>query len=198
MQLAHLAAMSAVAISSYLLGSIPFGVIVARFCKVDIQKVGSGNIGATNVFRSLGPTAGVLVFMLDLLKGAAATWLALYYLTDPLWIIIAGGFAVVGHTFPVFLKFKGGRGSATGLGILLAIAPEAFAGAFLLVVIIIAATRYVSLASISVPPLVTIYMFAAHKPLPYSIATLLITMLIIYKHIPNIQRLLSGTERKVG
>jgi glycerol-3-phosphate acyltransferase PlsY len=105
--------------------------------------------------------------------------------------------SIIGHMFPVFLKFKGGRGSATGLGVLLAIAPDVFLGAFILVVIIIGATRYVSLASITVPPLVTIYMYAAQKPFPYSTAALLVTLLIIYRHIPNIQRLLAGTERKI-
>jgi glycerol-3-phosphate acyltransferase PlsY len=130
-------------ILSYLLGSIPFGVIVAKFCKVDIQNVGSGNIGATNVLRTLGPVAGGVVFVLDLLKGTLAAVLAIWLLPSPLWIILASSMSIIGHMFPVFLKFKGGRGSATGLGVLLAIAPDVFLGAFILVVIIIGATRYV-------------------------------------------------------
>ncbi|MBU0687111.1 MAG: glycerol-3-phosphate 1-O-acyltransferase PlsY [Candidatus Margulisbacteria bacterium] len=183
---------------SYLLGSIPFGFVLAKLFKVDIQKVGSGNIGATNVFRTLGPTAGVTVFILDLLKGTLATYIAILMLNDPLWIVISGFAAIVGHMFPVFLKFKGGRGSATGLGVLLGIAPEAFIGAMFLVALIIIITRYVSLASISVSPLVAIYMFAADKPLPYSIAAAIAALLIILKHIPNIKRLIKGTERKIG
>ncbi|MFA4858865.1 MAG: glycerol-3-phosphate 1-O-acyltransferase PlsY [Candidatus Margulisiibacteriota bacterium] len=198
MQCEYLSAILIAVILGYLLGSIPFGVIVAKFSKVDIQKVGSGNIGATNVLRTLGPVAGTIVFILDLLKGTLATWIAMQMLSDPLWIIIAGSFSVIGHMFPIFLKFKGGRGSATGLGILLAIAPEIFLGALILTALIIAMTRYVSLASISVPPLIVLALFLAQAPLPYSIAAVAITVLIIVKHIPNIQRLLAGTERKMG
>lgn len=183
---------------SYLLGSIPFGVIIAKLFKVDIQKVGSGNIGATNVLRALGPVAGGTVFTLDLLKGTLATYSAIRLVGDPLWIILTGVFAIIGHMFPLFLKFKGGRGSATGLGVLLAFAPEAFVGAILLTIIIIALSRYVSLASITVPPIVALYMFVVDKPLPYSIATALVAILIIVKHISNIKRLFAGTERKIG
>jgi glycerol-3-phosphate acyltransferase PlsY len=103
-------------LASYLLGSLPFGLIVAAFWRVDIRKYGSGNIGATNVLRTLGIVPGSLVFALDLLKGTLAVILAANYVTEPLLIVGCGLAAVLGHTFSLFLKFRGGRGAATGLG----------------------------------------------------------------------------------
>lgn len=182
---------------AYLLGSIPFGVLIAKFKKIDIQTSGSGNIGATNVLRSVGLIPGILVFILDLLKGTAATYLAVLYLKEPLLIISVGFAAILGHLFPIFLRFKGGKGSAVGLGVLLAIAPDVFLISFILVALLIALTRYVSIASIFGSVTTVIIMFIFNKPLPYSIVTLFATCLIIYKHIPNIKRLLAGTEPKI-
>jgi acyl phosphate:glycerol-3-phosphate acyltransferase len=184
-------------IASFFLGSIPFGFIVARIWKIDIRRYGSGNIGATNVFRTLGPVAGIFVFVLDLLKGTAAI-LLLAQFTNNHWLIILGGIlAILGHTFSPFLKFKGGRGSATGLGVLLGIAPEIFLIAFIIVACIVALTRYVSLASVLTPPIVLAIFVIQQRPLPYTLAVLSITLLIIYRHIPNIKRLLNKTENKV-
>ena len=183
---------------AYVLGSIPFGLIIARIFNLDIRKHGSGNIGATNVFRTLGPVAGVIVFTLDLLKGTLPVYLAVQITADPWLIILAGLAAVLGHTYSIFMKFKGGRGVATGLGILLGIAPEIFVGALIMGLLIILISRYVSLASICMPPLVTLALILLNKPLPYTIIAGLITVLIIVRHIPNIKRLVNGTERKIG
>lgn len=183
---------------AYVLGSIPFGFIIAGIFNIDIRQHGSGNIGATNVFRTLGPAAGIIVFTLDLLKGTLPIYLALQVTNNPWLIIMAGLAAVLGHTYSIFMKFKGGRGSATGLGILLGIAPEIFLGAFIMVMILILVTRYVSVASLVTPPLVTLAFVLLNKPLPYSIVAGLITVLIIIRHIPNIKRLAAGTERKIG
>lgn len=182
----------------YLSGSIPFGWLVGRIYNIDIQKQGSGNIGATNVYRTIGPIAGWSVFILDMLKGSLPVLAALIATKDPLITVLTGLAAVLGHLFPVFLKFKGGRGSAVGLGILIVIAPDIFIITMLLVVAIIALSRYVSLASISGAVFVSLLMALWHKPLPYLAAAIIIAVFILVKHIPNIRRLIAGTERKFG
>lgn len=187
-----------VLILGYLLGSIPFGVIISSIYRIDITKVGSGNVGATNVLRAIGILPAAIVFALDLLKGALAVYLAIIVLGDPLLIVLTGIAAILGHMFSIFLKFKGGRGASTGLGVLLAIAPDVFLFAVILAAIIISFTRYVSLASITVPLCSAALMLFLGKPMPYVVATAAAAILIIIKHVPNIRRLLSGTERKIG
>jgi len=183
---------------SYLIGSIPFGVVIGRLYQIDITKYGSGNIGMTNVLRTLGTGPGLAVLVLDLLKGTVATYLGILFLKDPLLIVLTGLAAILGHMFSIFLKLKGGKGAAVGLGVLLAVAPDVFFFAALLVIAIILITRYVSLASIIGPVFVAGLMFYARKPLPYTLSAVLVAVLMILKHIPNIKRLLSGTERKIG
>jgi glycerol-3-phosphate acyltransferase PlsY len=185
-------------LGAYLLGSIPFGYLIPKIWNVDIRRQGSGNIGATNVLRTLGPVPAIIVFICDMAKGTIPVLFARQLLLDPWLIVLAGATAVLGHTFPIFLKFKGGRGSATGLGILLGIAPDIFLGAFILVALIILITRYVSVASLAVPPLVTLAFYLLKRPPAYTLVSGLITLLIIVRHIPNIKRLINGTERKVG
>jgi glycerol-3-phosphate acyltransferase PlsY len=182
----------------YLLGSIPFGYLIPKIYNVDIRRAGSGNIGATNVLRTLGPLAGVIVFTLDLAKGAAPVILA-QQVTNNHWLIVsAGAAAILGHTFSVFMKFKGGRGAATGLGVLLAVAPDIFLAALVLVALIILITRYVSVASITVPVLVTAAFYMLKRPFPYFVMAGLAALLIILRHIPNIKRLLARTEPRIG
>lgn len=185
-------------LAGYFIGSIPFGVIVSRLFNIDITKYGSGNIGATNVLRTLGVIPGIIVLTLDLIKGTLAAYLGTLIIKDPLWVVLVGLAAILGHMFSIFMGFKGGKGAAVGLGVLLAIAPEIFLAAALLVIIIIALTRYVSLASIFGPWLVAALMYFLNKPLPYLWATILVAILMVIKHIPNIKRLLTGTERKFG
>lgn len=185
-------------VAAYLLGSIPFGYLIARIWNIDIRRKGSGNIGATNVFRTIGPLAGSLVFLLDLLKGALPVLLAKQLTANPWLVILVGIATVLGHTYPIFLKFKGGRGAATGLGFLLAVAPDIFIGALILVILIILLTRYVSLASIITSPLVTLAFFLLKRPLPYGLIAALVSVIIILRHIPNIKRLLAGTESRIG
>ncbi|MFA4905216.1 MAG: glycerol-3-phosphate 1-O-acyltransferase PlsY [Candidatus Margulisiibacteriota bacterium] len=184
-------------ILGYLSGSIPFGYLIAKLKGVDIRKTGSGNIGATNIFRTLGPAAGILVFALDFIKGLAPTLAALFYLKDPLQVILVGLFAILGHSFSIFLKGKGGKGAATGLGVLAVIAPDILAFTAILVVILIFTTRYVSIGSIFGAAAVAALMFILGKPLPYAVASLLAAALIVARHIPNIKRLLNGTERNI-
>ncbi|MBU1026466.1 MAG: glycerol-3-phosphate 1-O-acyltransferase PlsY [Candidatus Margulisbacteria bacterium] len=185
-------------IGSYLLGSVPFGFLIAKLWKIDIRQHGSGNVGATNVWRTINPAAGLLVFALDLLKGTAPILLAQQFTSNYWLIILAGIAAVLGHTYSIFLKFKGGRGSATGLGMLLGIAPDIFVFAFIAVAILIYTTRYVSVASILTPLGVTVAFWLLNRPLPYCLLATLVTIIIIMRHIPNIKRLLNGTERKIS
>jgi glycerol-3-phosphate acyltransferase PlsY len=186
-----------VIIGSYLIGSIPFGLIISKIWNIDIRRHGSGNIGATNVFRTLGPIPGAIVFILDLLKGTLAVYLAFQVTGRPELIVLVGTAAVLGHTYPIFLKFKGGRGAATGLGILLGIAPDIFIGAAIMVILLILITRYVSVASIVTPALVTIAFIVLKRPWVYALTAGIISALITIRHIPNIKRLLNRTENKI-
>lgn len=185
-------------LAGYLIGSIPFGLIVARYFKVDIRKYGSGNIGATNVLRTLGPVPGGIVFTLDMLKGTASVVLPLFFGLDPLIIILCGLAAVLGHSFPLYLGFKGGKGVATSMGVLLGIAPDLCLFTIILFAVIVALTRFVSVGSMLTAITITIAFFLLDKPLAYSLVALLITIIIILRHRPNIRRLLVGTEPRIG
>ena len=195
----------------YLLGSCPNGFLVGRARGVDIRLLGSGNIGATNVLRVLGKKWGYLVFALDALKGFAAVRLAfgLASVINPGGsyreiVGIAGGLAcILGHTFPVWLRFRGGKGVATSAGVLLGLMPLAVVSVFIVWLILFKATRYVSVASIgaafALPLFVILYlrikMLAGASLLPFSI---LIAGVVIWRHRSNIQRLLQGKEQRFG
>jgi len=183
---------------SYMLGSVPFGLIVSRLYKVDITKVGSGNIGTTNVLRAVGAVPAVIVFVLDFLKGYAPVLSALYIGLDPIWVVSSGLAAIIGHSFSVFMRFRGGRGVAAGLGMLLGIAPDIFLLAAVMAAIIIGFTRYVSLASIVTSIAVAVAMYFFGKPFPYVAVTAAIAVLILVRHIPNVKRLIRGEENKIG
>ncbi len=183
-------------IGSYVLGSIPFGVIVARSKGVDIMSVGSGNIGATNVYRAVGAQAAWTVFALDVLKGLIPAYAATYLLKSADWGMYAGIAAVLGHVFSPFLKFKGGKGIATTLGVLIGVAPVVAAAALVVFVLIVVATRYVSLGAIIAAIVAAIGCFVDGETLPVSVIFSLLAVVILLKHIPNIKRLLAGTERK--
>ncbi|MGB9612935.1 MAG: glycerol-3-phosphate 1-O-acyltransferase PlsY [Candidatus Margulisiibacteriota bacterium] len=183
---------------AYLLGSIPFGVIVSKIWNIDIRRYGSGNIGATNVFRVLGIVPGAIVFILDLLKGALAVYLGYWLGGDPLLILFLGVSAIFGHMYSIFLGFKGGKGAATGLGVLLGIAPEIFLISSIFAASVIALTRYVSIGSITSAFLVVALMSLFHKPISYTIASFLVAIFVLIRHLPNLKRLLQGTEPKIG
>jgi glycerol-3-phosphate acyltransferase PlsY len=197
-------------IVAYLLGSIPFGLILVRiFRKQDIREQGSGNIGATNVIRSGGKGLGAVTFLLDAAKGLIAVlfaWqLALHTHQTQLQAqnlaAIAAVCAILGHIYTVWLRFKGGKGVATGFGVFLGIAPLSALVALLAFIVVFAISRYVSLASIVaaiVFPLAAL--LRHHEPLtPFMIAVvILLPLLIIAKHHANIRRLLAGTEYRFG
>jgi glycerol-3-phosphate acyltransferase PlsY len=196
-------AMWVVVLGGYLLGSIPFGLLLAKlFGGQDVRRHGSGNIGATNVSRVAGPLAGILTLLLDVGKGAAAAWLASRFsgqnATAMMW---AGLAALLGHCFPVWLGFKGGKGVATGLGVFLALCLLAAVCALLVFVLALLCWRYVSLASLagtaSLPLLVYFLWAPGHAPpLTITFGTLLAAALIFCKHSANLRRLSEGTEPK--
>jgi glycerol-3-phosphate acyltransferase PlsY len=186
---------------AYLLGSIPFGLLLAKlFGGADVRKAGSGNIGATNVARVAGPLAGILTLVLDTAKGAAAVWLAGRVSNESAtWMTIAAFAVLLGHCFTVWLKFKGGKGVATALGVFLALCPLAALAALTLFLLCVAYWRYVSLGSVAAAaamPLLIYFLWAPHlaPPIVINMGTLAIAMLVIYKHDGNLQRLVEGTE----
>jgi glycerol-3-phosphate acyltransferase PlsY len=189
--------------AAYLLGSIPFGLILAKlFAGSDIRKSGSGNIGATNVARVVGPAAGVSTLLLDAAKGAAAVWLAgRFSEQNSTALMLAGVFALLGHCFPIWLRFKGGKGVATALGVFLMLSPMAALGSLLIFILVSVAWRYISLGSVSAAaamPLLMYFLWApGHAPpLVVDFGTLFAAALIIFKHDANLQRLVDGTEPK--
>ena len=182
----------------YLLGSFPSGYLLARLHGIDITKQGSGNVGATNVARSIGKRAGVLTLLLDLIKGMLAVYLA-SVITDRVWFLAAVAVAVVcGHCFSIPPLLKGGKGVATGLGILIALAP----GAALTSVVIFAAafsvTRIVSLSSILATFSAPLYSLVTNQPEAKSLALIILSLVIAYRHHENIKRLIEGREAKFG
>jgi acyl phosphate:glycerol-3-phosphate acyltransferase len=189
--------------AAYLLGSIPFGLILAKLLAgSDIRKSGSGNIGATNVARVVGPAAGILTLVLDVAKGAAAVWLAGRFTEQSSTAMtLAADVALLGHCFPVWLKFKGGKGVATALGVFLMLSPLAALSALLIFILVSLAWRYVSLGSVSAAaamPLLMYFLWApGHAPpLVVDFGTLFASALVIFKHDANLQRLVDGTESK--
>ena len=195
----------AVVIGSYLIGSIPSGLIIGKLRRVDIREYGSGNIGTTNVLRTLGARYGALVLIADVFKGVIAVLLARYIIGSPMSEMAAGFAAVAGHDWSLFLKFKGGRGVATSLGALLPMAmPAPLSGVIGLAVFVLVtlASRYVSLASIvgSVAAVVAMAVFMGIDRVPwqYLVYIVVVVALIIFQHRDNISRLLSGTESKLG
>ena len=193
----HIAAFAAMLLLAYLAGSIPFGVVVGKvFYHVDVREHGSGNVGTTNVFRVLGKKAGVVVLACDMLKGFVPAFIAAYFFNPWLAIFIAGA-PVVGHIYSVFLRGRGGKGVATGAGVVLALVPLAFGIIIVVWLLLILITRYVSLASLVATLLVPVFVFAFGDPLPYEIAAVLVAVGIFWAHRGNIRRLLKGTENRV-
>jgi glycerol-3-phosphate acyltransferase PlsY len=189
-------------VSAYLLGSIPFGYLLVRvFLKEDIRERGSGNIGATNVARSGAKGLGLATLLLDLLKGFAAVLLVCHFGGGNKDLAMAAAIAaVMGHVFPVWLGFRGGKGVATGMGVFLALAWPLAAGALLVFLAVFALSRYVSLASILAS--VSLPFFAWYFVRPWTpvltFGFFFIPLLVILKHHGNIHRLFSGTESRFG
>src|SRR6266704_2971925 len=187
--------------AAYLLGAVPFGLLLAKLLGgADVRKSGSGNIGATNVARVVGPLAGILTLVFDTAKGAAAVWLAGRITNESAtWMMAAAFTVLLGHCFPVWLKFKGGKGVATALGVFLALSPLAAVSALLLFVLCVAYWRYVSLGSVAeaaAMPLLIYFLWAPHHspPIIVDVGTLAIALLVIYKNDGNTPGIVEGTE----
>ena len=195
---------------AYLLGSIPFGYLIVRATRGDdVRETGSGGTGATNVSRRAGKVAGVATLLLDVAKGAAAVQIAKQFLggpnTDNLywWLALAAVAVMLGHMFPVWLRFRGGKGVATGVGVFLVLAPIAVGFAAVVFLLIVVSTRYISLGSVISAATIPLFVWLQHlflRPVGPLIPTMTIAaagaILIIFAHRANIQRLAEGTESK--
>jgi len=185
-------------IGAYLIGSIPFSYLVAKWRGIDVRTVGSGNVGATNVMRSAGTVPGLVAFALDAAKGAVAVLVAQRLTREPGVPAAAALAAVVGHIFPVWLRFKGGKGVATGAGAFVPLAPLAAGLAVLAFAIVTGLTRYVSLGSILGATTLAVLAFATQPDAAVAWMAAACSALIIVKHRDNISRLRRGEERKLG
>jgi len=185
-----------VVVAAYLLGSIPFALILVRVTTgLDVRRKGSGNVGATNAARMAGWGVGVLVAVLDVGKGAAPVLVMTAINPSGRWVGATAVAAVVGHCFPVWLGFRGGKGVATGVGAFLAIAPAAVAGALVVWVIVLVLRRVVSLASMTASAAFPILLFFLRRQDPYTMgAAVAVAVVIVIRHHSNIRRLLAGTE----
>jgi len=185
---------------SYFLGSMPFGFIVAKSWRgVDIRKCGSGNIGATNVLRTLGRGPAVVVFVADVLKGLIPVLAAKGFFPDKAWLaVLCGMAAILGHTFSVFLKLRGGKGVATSLGVIIGLEPVVAGIGFGVWLVVVALTRYVSAASIAASVSIPVLMWMTGAPIEYKVFGLVAGAFVIVKHRENIVRLLRGEEPRFG
>ena len=189
--------------AAYLIGAIPFGFIIGKMRGVDVRTVGSKNIGATNVFRTVGKKWGLLAFALDVTKGLAPTILARCFASGS-WIPLAVGVAcVTGHMLTPYMKFKGGKGVATGFGMLMALIPVHCALAFAVFALTFAASNYISLGSctaaafLGVSVWIKIGGFAGYGDVPQAVLVTLVAAFVIFKHRANIKRLIDGNENKI-
>jgi acyl phosphate:glycerol-3-phosphate acyltransferase len=196
-------ALVSIPLATYLLGSIPFGLLLTKlFGGGDVRKSGSGNIGATNVARVAGTLPGILTLLFDVAKGATAVWLTARVSDESAtWMMIAALAALLGHCFPIWLKFRGGKGVATAAGAFLVLCPAALLGSLILFLLVAFFWRYVSLASISAAasmPLLIYFLWAPHHAPPpiVTFGALAAAAIIVYKHDANIQRLVQGEEPK--
>ena len=190
--------MAAVVLAAYLIGSIPFALILARRWGTDLRQVGSGNLGAANVMRAAGVTAGVLVAVLDMAKGVASVWLAARVGDGAELPAAAGLAAIIGHIYPIWLRFRGGKGVATACGVFAVLTPLAVPLALAIFTAGVWLTRYISLgsllASVALPPIA----YALGSPAPAVIAAGAASAIIVFRHRSNLLRLWDGTELRVG
>lgn len=184
---------------AFFIGAIPFGVLLGKMRGVDVRSVGSGNIGATNVWRALGPQAGTAAFVLDVLKGVAGPLLGKLLIPNhEIGIALCAVAPVLGHTFSPFLGFKGGKGISTSLGALLGLIPWIAIVIFGIWGVILLFTRIISLASLMVCVLLPFLAYFMKAPAPSIAVGSLMGLVAFLKHIPNLKRIVAGTEPKIG
>lgn len=186
------------AILAYLIGSIPSGLILGKlFWHKDLREHGSYNIGATNAWRTLGKGAGIAVFIADSLKGQAGVAVGLVLVGTPLAAVLGGLFAIIGHSFSIYLRFHGGKGVATSLGVLTMLMGNVTLIVFAVWFAIVYTTRYVSLGSVVAGFLTPILAALFAYPMEYILFTVIAAILVIVRHRENIVRLMNGTENKI-
>lgn len=192
-------------IVAYLLGSIPFGYLIVKMGSgSDVRGAGSGNIGATNVTRVAGKGAGLATLLLDVGKGYLAAWLAMRWSHGNIrWMMAAAVAVALGHTFSCWLRFRGGKGVATGLGVFLVVAWQAVLATLLVWLVVVAFWRYVSLGSVvaaaALPILVYLFYAPGHAPpLAVSFGSVAVAIIVIFKHRENVARLIAGTESRLS
>lgn len=183
-------------IGAYLLGSVPTGLLLARACGVDIRATGSGNIGATNVYRTMGRKIGIFTLVGDCLKGVVPVVAAKALAFPPPWVAAVGLAAFLGHVYTVFLRFKGGKGVATALGVFLAAAPLALVGALAVFAAVLYRWRYVSAASIAAAAVIPFCVALTTGRKELVAMSVVIAAIVIFRHRENIKRLRAGTENR--
>lgn len=183
--------------AAYFIGAIPFSYIISiTMGKIDIRQLGSGNVGTTNVVRNLGWKIGILAFSGDLLKGVLATWIGMHLGGFDV-AAIAGIMAIIGHCWPIFLGFKGGKGVATAAGVILYLMPDVVLGLLILFIIVAVVSRYISLASITVALFFPLLVYYFNKPISYFWMSLFFSSLVLFRHRGNMKRLINGNEPKI-
>lgn len=184
---------------AYLIGSVPFALLMARrWGAADLRRVGSGNLGAANVLRASGVTAGVLVAALDVAKGVASVLIAGRLTGSADLTAMAGFAAIVGHIYPVWLRFRGGKGVATACGVFSVLAPLALPASAAIFVATVWVTKYISLGSVLASAALPLLAYAMGTPAPAVVAAFAAAVLIIFRHRSNLGRLRAGTERRIG
>jgi glycerol-3-phosphate acyltransferase PlsY len=189
----------AIIILAYLIGSIPFALLLARrFGAADLRRIGSGNLGAANVMRASGVTAGLLVVALDMSKGAASVWLAARDSAGAALPAAAGFAAIIGHIYPLWLRFRGGKGVATACGVFAVLTPFALPPALAVFVAVVWLTKYISLGSVVASIVLAPLAYALGSPAPSVLAAAGAGAIIVFRHRSNVLRLRTGTERRLG
>ena len=184
---------------AYLIGSVPFALLLARrWGAADLRTLGSGNLGAANVLRASGVRAGVIVAVLDVAKGAASVALAMRISNGPVAPAAAGFAAVVGHIYPVWLKFKGGKGVATACGVFSVLTPFAVPPSLAVFLVVVWLTKYISLGSILATIALPSIAYATGAPAAILVAAWATAALILFRHRSNVARIVGGTERRIG
>ena len=188
-----------VIVIGYIMGNFASSYFVGKLlANIDIREHGSGNAGAANTFRGLGATAGAIVFVCDVLKGILATAIGLWITGSRAGAMLAGGMAVIGHNWPVFFRFKGGKGIAASFGLIIVLFPKIALILFAAVVPLMLITRYVSLGSITAAVLLPVLLVAYQEPPNIVLIGILLAVLAIFRHKDNLVRLWEGTENKIS
>ena len=188
-------------LASYLLGSFPSGFLYAKNLKgIDLRKVGSGSTGATNVLRNIGKWPALIVFIIDVFKGFIAVKIAYFFLSENIFQVLAGLFAITGHIWPIWLKGRGGKAVATGLGMFIALSWKVGLASFGTFLIVICLTKIVSISSITAALLLPIYMLIYKGTFnhPFTIISFIVAIIVIWKHRSNVNRILKGEESKIS